>query len=134
MTGAITTTRSALAGARAFYCDALGGRQMHHTTLGDDGSVFCFRVGGELVVTGPAVTNDRITLVVDDAVAIAEQCWDAGFAVHVRGTADATTLAVIDPFGLELELVSSDEGGRHLTPPASTTPRPPDSRPTARAG
>ena len=53
------------------------------------------------------MTRARITLVVDDAVAIAARCWDAGFTVRVRESADATTIAVVDPFDLELELVSA---------------------------
>jgi hypothetical protein len=44
---------------------------------------------------------------VDDALAIAERCWDAGFEVRVRGPADAGTIVVIDPFDIELEVISS---------------------------
>lgn len=49
---------------------------------------------------------NRVTLVVDDALAIAERCWDAGFEVRVREGADQTTVVVIDPFGRELEVIS----------------------------
>ena len=49
---------------------------------------------------------ERVTLVVDDALAFAERCWDAGFEVHVRDGANETTIVVIDPFGRELELIS----------------------------
>jgi len=106
-TGNTGASRSALAAARAFYCDALGGRQMRRIQLGDGSSLFRFLVGEELVITGPGVADDRVTLVVDDALAIAERCWDAGFEVRVRGFADATTIVVIDPFDRELEVVSS---------------------------
>ena len=99
--------RSALAAARAFYCDVLGGRQMRRLQLGDGSSMFRFLVGEELVTTGPGVADDRVTLVVDDALAIAERCWDAGFEVRVRGAADETTIVVIDPFDRELEVRSS---------------------------
>lgn len=99
--------RSALAAARAFYCDALGGRQMRRLQLGDGSSAFRFLVGDELVTTGPGVADERVTLVVDDALAIAERCWDAGFEVRVRGTADETSIVVIDPFDRELEVRSS---------------------------
>jgi hypothetical protein len=49
---------------------------------------------------------DRVTLIVDDALAIAERCWDAGLEVRVPEDADETTVVVIDPFGRELELIS----------------------------
>jgi extradiol dioxygenase family protein len=98
--------RSALAAARAFYCDVLGGQQMRRLQLGDGSSLLSFLVGEALVITGPGVVDDRVTLVVDDALAIAERCWDAGFEVRVRGTADATTIVVIDPFDRELEVRS----------------------------
>ena len=99
--------RSAIAAARAFYCDALGGRQMRRLELADGSSLFRFLVGQELVTTGPGVADDRVTLVVDDALAVAERCWDAGFEVRVHGGADATTIVVIDPFDRELEVISS---------------------------
>jgi hypothetical protein len=98
--------RSALAAARAFYCDALGGRQMRRLQLADGSSMFRFLVGDELVLTGPGIVKDRVTLVVDDALAIAERCWDAGFEVRVHGAADATSVVVIDPFDRELEVVA----------------------------
>jgi hypothetical protein len=98
--------RPAHAAARAFYCDALGGRQIGRRAIGDANESLSFRVGGELVTTGPVVKRERRRLVVDDAVAIAARCWDAGFTVRVRGSAAATTIAVVDPFDLELELVS----------------------------
>jgi catechol 2,3-dioxygenase-like lactoylglutathione lyase family enzyme len=95
-----------LAAARALYCDVLGGRQMRRMKA-DDGSMLSFLVGADLVTTGPGAADDHITLVVDDALAIAERCWDAGFEVRVRGPADAGTIVVIDPFDLELEVISS---------------------------
>ena len=69
--------------------------------------MFRLLVGEALVTTGPGIAGDRVTLVVDDALAIAERCWDAGFEVRVRGAADETTIVVIDPFDRELEVVSS---------------------------
>ena len=94
--------------ARAFYCDALGGRQMRGASPWDSSSILMFLVGGALVTTGPGAADDRVTLVVDDAEAIAERCWDAGFEVRVRGSADARTIVLIDPFDRELEVISSD--------------------------
>jgi hypothetical protein len=106
MTSTVAANRPALAAARAFYCEALGGRRIRRPTLCDDRGVLCFRVGTHLVTTGPAAKGRRITLVVDDAVAIAERCWDAGFTVRIRDSTDATTIAVIDPFALELALLT----------------------------
>ena len=98
---------STLVKARAFYCDALGGRQVRRMRSGDGGNMLRFRVGRELVTTGPGAAEDRITLVVDDAAALAERCWDLGFEVRVREPVDTTTIVVIDPFDRELEVVSS---------------------------
>lgn len=108
----IAATRSRLAAARAFYCDALGGRQLT-TTRGEDGSgSLRFRVGEDLVTTGPGAGAGRVAIVVRDAIAVAERCWDAGFEVRVRGSEEATTIAVVDPFELELELVSAASQSR----------------------
>jgi hypothetical protein len=54
-----------------------------------------------------SAAKDRVKLVVDDVDAIAERCWDAGLTVRVCGPADASTIVVIDPFGVEMELISS---------------------------
>jgi hypothetical protein len=55
---------------------------------------------------GSAV-KDRVKLVVEDVDAIAERCWDSGLTVRVCGPANASTIVVIDPFGVEMELISS---------------------------
>jgi hypothetical protein len=80
---------------------------MRRLQLADGSSMFRFLVGDELVTTGPGVMKDRVTLVVDDALAIAERCWDAGFEVRVHGRAGATSIVVIDPFDRELEVITS---------------------------
>ena len=80
---------------------------MRRLQLADGSSMFRFLVGEELVITGPGIVKDRVTLLVDDALAIAERCWDAGFEVRVHGAADATSVVVIDPFDRELEVISS---------------------------
>ena len=139
MSGAVRCHSSRLAAARAFYCDVLGGRQLRRRAVGDGSGLIRFRIGGELVTTGPGGMHDRVTLLVDDVVTVAVRCWDAGFTVRVRESADAVAIAVVDPFERELELVSRNDGGREvrtlvLTPPASTTPDRRDSLPTARAG
>ena len=106
-TGIGAAGRSPLAAARAFYCDILGGRQMHRTTLGESTSMLRFVVGKDLVTTGTRAADDRVTLVVDDAIAIAERCWNAGFEIHV--SADTGTIVVVDPFDLEVEIISSSD-------------------------
>ena len=82
------------------------GRCVSRTRLADGSAVLSFLVGEDLVTTSVAVENDRVTLVVDDALAIAERCWDAGFVVRVDGVADDRPIVVIDPFGLEVEVIS----------------------------
>jgi hypothetical protein len=54
--------------------------------------------------------SNRVTLIVDDALAIAERCWDAGLEVRVPDGADETTVVVIDAFGRELEVISRTVG------------------------
>jgi hypothetical protein len=66
-----------------------------------------FLVEGNVVTTGPGAAHNRVTLVVNDALAIAERCWDAGFKVLVRAAGNARSIVVVDPFGLELELIAS---------------------------
>ena len=133
------TESSRFAAARMFYRDVLGGRQLRRRAADNESGLLRFRVGGSLVTTGPGQSNDRVALVVDDAVTVAVRCWDAGFTVRVHDSADATAIAVVDPFERELELVSSTPGGRGarrlaFTPPASTTPGRRGSPPTVRAG
>ena len=77
--------------------------------------VLRFLVESDLVTTGPRVAADRITLVVDDALAVAERCWDAGFTVRVGGPADAESIVVIDASDVEVEVISSDS--RHAGAP-----------------
>lgn len=101
-----TAVGSTLA-ARGFYCHALGGRQIRRERLGNGTAVFSFLVGGNLVTTGPNAANDRVQLVVEDVVAIAERCWDAGFEVRVGASAESGSIVVVDPFDLELELIPS---------------------------
>jgi hypothetical protein len=54
-----------------------------------------------------SAAKDRVKLVVDDVDATAERCWDAGLKVRICGPADASTIVVIDPFGVEMELISN---------------------------
>jgi hypothetical protein len=79
------------------------------------GSVSTLLVGHDLVTAGPGAAEKRIALVVDDAIASAARCWDAGFEVRVHGAGDAMTIVVIDSFDLEVELISSDSLASHFT-------------------
>ena len=81
-----------------------GDRCIPHTRLADGSAVLRFLVGEDLVTTVPDIAHDRVTLVVDDVLAIAERCWDAGFVVRVDESADDGPIVVIDPVGLEVEL------------------------------
>jgi hypothetical protein len=91
--------------------------------LGEGRSVLRFLVGENLVTTGQSVATDRVKLVVDDVDEVAARCWDAGFEVHVRGTADASTIVVIDPSGLEVELISSGSHAHRGAVAAASTIR-----------
>ena len=93
--------------ARWFYCDVLHGRQVWPTE-DTAGRALWFQIGSALV----AVRRDRegivipVRLVVDDPTAMAERCWDAGFAVQVRdGAPEGVTFVLTDPFGRRLVLV-----------------------------
>ena len=51
-------------------------------------------------------TTTPVAVVVDDPVAIAERCWDAGYTVRVHDDpAGAVSLFLADPFGREIALI-----------------------------
>jgi catechol 2,3-dioxygenase-like lactoylglutathione lyase family enzyme len=100
------------AAARAFYCDALRGRQVglapRRSTVGS----LWFLVAGTIV----EVRTDRgsaaapIALDVDDPDLLAQRCWDAGFTVRVRqDEAGRAPVSVIDPFGRRVDLAPRAE-------------------------
>jgi catechol 2,3-dioxygenase-like lactoylglutathione lyase family enzyme len=107
---------STIEAARAFYCDALRGRQVWRTGSADAGARLWFLVGETLVEVGSASRDaiTPITLSVESPSELAERCWDAGFTVRVHddGTGRAP-LSVLDPLGRRIELA-----------PRETTPRP----------
>ena len=106
--------------ARAFYCDALRGRQVWPTEDVVGGGSLWFLVGLTLVEAGPDVrlTATPIALEVDDPTDMAERCWDAGFSVSVwRDAADRTALSVIDPFGRRVDLAARESA---MSPLAAT--------------
>lgn len=87
--------------ALRFYCEAMNGRQLETTAAPDE---LWFVVEDSLVITGALLRGQsaRISLRVNDPEGIAARCWDAGFTVRAERL---SSLAVIDPFGLEIDLV-----------------------------
>ena len=93
-----------LEAARRLYCDTLGGRSIAPADA--DGALW-FLVGGVLVETGRkrGSHGGRVVLPMDDPEGVAARCWNAGYTVvvdDVRGL----SIAVIDPFGVRLELMA----------------------------
>lgn len=94
--------------ARAFYCDALRGRQVWDTERSRDSAMLCFIVSGQRVdvSTAPPVDSAPLILSVGNPQRFAERCWDAGFSVHVDNDSSGSTMvSVIDPFGRRIDLV-----------------------------
>src|SRR3954463_10347489 len=97
-----------LAAARAFYGDALGGRQVWRAERREAPVSVWFLVGGTLVEVRPGIQPGETTMIrlrVADPCALAARCWDAGFTVRVDQAATGpATVSVIDPFGRRVEL------------------------------
>ena len=102
------TARAArdLAAANTFYTDLLRGRLVHHARRRTDGAHLWFRVDDVLVQTGPGADGGApVLLHVDDPLALAERCWDAGFTVRLLDPPFGhATVSVMDPFGRQLSL------------------------------
>jgi catechol 2,3-dioxygenase-like lactoylglutathione lyase family enzyme len=95
--------------ASSFYTRLLRGRRGRRAGR-PDGPRLWFRIEEVLVETGPGTHGGApVLLHVDDPLAVAERCWDAGFTVRLLDPpfGDAT-VAVIDPFGQPLHLVGAD--------------------------
>jgi len=117
-TGASSAARTADAGdasmlraARAFYCDALQGRQVWRMTCDPTArDSVCFVVAGTLIHVDPDVDSPGgpITLTVADPHELAERCWDAGFSVSVGDVGDSVPVFVFDPFGRKIELTTHE--------------------------
>ena len=90
--------------ARAFYCDALNGRQVWDS---ERAGGLAFIVEGVRIDVSTSAAGDRepVVLSVDNPDALAERCWDAGYSVRVDHDATGVTMSVIDPFGRRIELV-----------------------------
>jgi hypothetical protein len=98
-----------MAEVRQFYRDILRGREVrsdHDETSG----ALCFIVGPQCIAvrTREAGTGP-MSLEVDDPVAVAEKCWDAGYTVYASDSDEGDTrLSVIDPFGRRIELARAE--------------------------
>ena len=98
-----TVDAEAAAAAQQFYCGVLSGRQVWAA-----GELW-FLVEGVLVETGPRVREhvSSLALPVQDPERLATRCWNAGFTVRAHeDPSGRTALALVDPFGLEIELIS----------------------------
>ena len=100
------------AAAWKFYCTVLGGRQVWPFGVARDNGRLWFEVGDAVIETGPQFRDARARMafaaeVVED---VAIRCWDAGFSVLVRERRRGPpSLALIDPFGRQIDLVPSDQ-------------------------
>jgi hypothetical protein len=95
-----------------FYCTVLGGRQVWPFGVARDNGRLWFEVGNAVIETGPQFRDARARMafaaeVIED---VAIRCWDAGFSVQVRERRRGPpSLALIDPFGRQIDLVPSDQ-------------------------
>ena len=91
-----------------FYCTVLGGRQVWPFGAARDNATLWFEVGNVIIEAGPQFRNARARVsfaaeVVED---VAIRCWDAGFSVQVcERRRRSPSLALIDPFGRQIDLV-----------------------------
>ena len=105
----VLTTRG-LAAARVFYIELLQGRLVCAARRHTDRARLWYRAYDGLIETGPGIHEEApVVLHVDDPLAIAERCWDAGFSVRpLERSFGDVTLSVTDPFGRQIELVRAD--------------------------
>lgn len=106
------------AAVRAFYADALQGRQVWPTRRAPAQAGLWFLVEGTLIEVRAARDAERppVTLEVDAPDELAARCWDAGFDVRVHQSATgAVVLSVIDPFGQEIVLAGASHRGSAAT-------------------
>src|SRR5262245_4375195 len=97
--------------ARRFYCECLGGRQLAQMPRVNG---VRFVVAGVLVETGHVRrgATARVVLPVEDPEGVAASCWNAGYTVVVGepgGTSTAAAIAILDPFGLRIDLERADQ-------------------------
>ena len=95
-----------------FYCTVLGGQQVWPFGVRRDNGRLWFEVGNTVIETGPQFRDARARMVFAAEVVedMAIRCWDAGFSVLVRERRGGRpSLALIDPFGRQIDLVPSDQ-------------------------
>jgi hypothetical protein len=82
---------------RRFYCELLDGEEV---------GPGCFAVAGVLIETGHERRNQTLRAPVKNPESVAARCWNAGHRVVVddAGGSTAAVIAVLDPFGLRIEL------------------------------
>ena len=99
-----------LAAASTFYTGLLRGTPAHQAGHRADGARLRFRVDDVLVETGPGFRDGApVLLHVDDPLAVAERCWDAGFTVRLLDPPFGhATVSVTDPFGRQVNLAPAD--------------------------
>lgn len=102
-----------LAAARTFYTGLLRGRPVHRAGHRIEGARLWFRIDDVLVETGPGIAGEApVLLSVDDPLAVAERCWDAGFTVRLLDAPfGRATVSVTDPFGRQVNLVPPAHDG-----------------------
>ena len=94
--------------ARAFYGDALRGRQLRLPVRRGMTTGLWFLVGGNIVEVRTANGGAAAPIVidVDDPDLLAQRCWDAGFTVRVgEDETGRAPVSVIDPFGRRVDLM-----------------------------
>jgi hypothetical protein len=94
--------------ARAFYGDALRGRQLRLPARRGMTTGLWFLVGGNIVEVRTANGGAAASIVidVDDPDLLAQRCWDAGFTVRVgEDETGRAPVSVIDPFGRRVDLM-----------------------------
>jgi hypothetical protein len=96
-----------LVAARTFYIGLLRGTLVSAARRHTERARLSFRIDGVLVETGPGAHGGApVLLHVDDPLAVAERCWDAGFSVRLRDRPFGDAIvSVTDPFGREIDLV-----------------------------
>ncbi|HEX6535219.1 MAG TPA: hypothetical protein VF041_11505 [Gemmatimonadaceae bacterium] len=93
---------------RRFYCDMLGARELSRAEASESDVSLRFLVGSQMIaVRADVAPAPRVTTVeVPDRLAVAERCWDAGYAVYADEADAAGEVFVIDPLGYVIQLVT----------------------------
>jgi len=103
-----STAPSDVEAARAFYGDALLGRQLRRPARCGTTTGLWFLISGNTVEvrTGNGGAAAPVVIDVDDPDLLAQRCWDAGFTVRVgEDETGRAPVSVIDPFGRRLDLM-----------------------------